>query len=66
MKILYLAAAGFLVAACAGSPIALQQAEQQCLARGHAPASVALQTCVDQVSDGIYRSWGRDAVNKGD
>lgn len=66
MKLLLIAGISVFVAACAGNPAAIRQAEQQCRAQGLAPASPAFVACVDDVTETIYKSWGRDRLSKGD
>jgi len=63
---LFLVPAILLLSACAASTSAVQQAERQCGAQGRSAGSAAFASCVEQVTDRIYRSWGRDAVSKGD
>ena len=63
---LALVLAAFLVAACAtGDDAAMQQANQECRARGLDPASAAFKACVERVSNAIYISWGRDLPSPG-
>ena len=56
-----------VVAACApGDDGAVRQAKQECRALGHAAATAAFDTCVAQVAERIYISWGRDLQISGD
>ena len=49
------------VSACVfGDDAAMRQAKQQCQARDLAPETAAYDTCVHQISEEIYISWGRD------
>ena len=63
MKILLIAVFPLLLAACAGNPAAIRQAEQAC--RSQAGAQVD-PGCVERETERIYKSWGRDSLTKGD
>ncbi len=65
--ILCLLSAAVLVAACApGDDAAVRQAKQECRDRGLDAATAAFGSCVEQVADRIYISWGRDRQSLGD
>lgn len=66
MKLLCVAVIPLLVAACAGNPAATRQAEQQCRTQGVTPGSAAFESCIHDVTEKIYISWGRDRLSRGD
>lgn len=63
MKVLVIAAIPLLLAACAGNPAALRQAEQACRSQAGAEVDAG---CVARETERIYKSWGRDSLTKGD
>lgn len=66
MRLLCVAVIPLVVAACAGNPTANRQAEQQCRAQGVTPGGAAFESCIRDVTENIYKSWGRDRINRGE
>jgi len=66
LKVSFVSAVIFVAACAPGDDAALRQAKQECGASGHGAATAAFGSCVEQVAERIYISWGRDRQPMGD